>query len=302
MFENVIIDVAIGLAVVYLVFSLLCSTVVEFVAGLLSLRGKQLERGIRYLVEDEEMADKLLQHPVLSKLSDKHRKASYIPAENFRIALLDTLSFFDDLPETKKIEQAIEKMPDGSLKTSIHALWKDSEADFKVFRAKVETWFTGNMVRVSGWYKRQIQKILLVIAFILAAMMNIDSIRIAKELPNNAELRASLIESAQFQVQQTTVKNGEKPSEPSADSVKKLTEQYRDIQYAINDIESMELPIGWHNFSHYSIAFQWYDWLLMLVGWFISAFAASMGADFWFNSIGKLVNLRAAGKPADSQK
>jgi hypothetical protein len=40
----------------------------------------------------------------------------------------------------------------------------------------------------------------------------------------------------------------------------------------------------------------------MILGWFISAFAASMGADFWFSSIGKVINLRSGGKPASGKK
>ncbi len=100
MFDHIIVEVALGLAAVYLVFSLLCSTLVEFIAGLLSLRGKQLERGIRYLVEDQQLSDNLLQHSMLSKLSDKYRKASYIPAENFRIALIDSLQLYSDKEKT----------------------------------------------------------------------------------------------------------------------------------------------------------------------------------------------------------
>ena len=106
MFDHIIVEVALGLAAVYLVFSLLCSTLVEFIAGLLSLRGKQLERGIRYLVEDEQMSADLLQHSMLSKLSDKYRKASYIPSENFRIALIDSLRLYKTEKKKRKSKLA----------------------------------------------------------------------------------------------------------------------------------------------------------------------------------------------------
>jgi len=181
-------------------------------------------------------------------------------------------------------------------------MWKDSQFDYQVFKDKVEAWFSGNMVRVSGWYKRQIQKILLVVAFVLAALMNIDSIRIAKELPHNPELRQSLVEQVlnnQSVVNQ--VKNGVDTGQAS-DSLDSLSNQYQLIQQTANQLESFELPIGWHGFSQYSENFRWFDWLLLIIGWFISAFAASMGADFWFSSIGKLINLRASGKPADLKK
>ena len=304
MFDHIIVEVALGLAAVYLVFSLLCSTLVEFIAGLLSLRGKQLERGIRYLVEDQGMSENLLQHPMLSKLSDKYRKASYIPSENFRIALIDSLQLYAS--DGKSLLDGISELPKGGLRQSLKAMWLDSNNDEQVFKDKIEAWFSGNMVRVSGWYKRQIQKVLLLVAFVLAAMMNIDSLRIARDIPQNNELRAEMVQQlAQlFKQKELFPPQGlitEADSKALTD-VELLKQRYQLLQKTTNDLEALELPIGWQGFGFISQSFQWYDWLLMLLGWFISAFAASMGADFWFSSIGKVINLRSGGKPASSKK
>lgn len=284
MFDHAIFDVAIGLALVYLVFSLLCSTLVEFIAGLFSLRGRQLERGIQYLLEDRALMEQVLQHPLLSKLSDKQRKASYIPAENFRIALLDSIGFLDELAQP---QQSIENLPKAGLRISLDAMWKDCQGDYGLFKEKVETWFSASMVRVSGWYKRQIQKLLLLLAFILAALFNLDSIRIAQEIPENPAIRAAIAEQLPVIV---------------PDMNKNSVENYQALQIQANRLEAMELPFGWWGFKQYSAEFGFIDWLLMLLGWLLTAFAASMGADFWFSSIGKVVNLRAAGQPADRKK
>lgn len=40
---------------------------------------------------------------------------------------------------------------------------------------------------------------------------------------------------------------------------------------------------------------KWYVGLLFLLGWFITAIAISMGATFWFELLGKLVNVRNTG-------
>jgi hypothetical protein len=304
MFDHIIVEVALGLAAVYLVFSLLCSTLVEFIAGLLSLRGKQLERGIRYLVEDESMSENLLQHPMLSKLSDKYRKASYIPSENFRIALIDSLQLYAS--DGKSLLDGISELPKGGLRQSLKAMWLDSNNDEQVFKDKIEAWFSGNMVRVSGWYKRQIQKVLLLVAFVLAAMMNIDSLRIARDIPQNNELRAEMVQQLPqlFKQKELFPQQGlvTEASSNALTDVELLKQRYQLLQKTTNDLEALELPIGWQGFGFISQSFQWYDWLLMLLGWFISAFADSMGADFWFSSIGKVINLRSGGKPASSKK
>lgn len=302
MFDHIIVEVALGLAAVYLVFSLLCSTLVEFLAGVFSLRGKQLERGIRYLVEDELLSDNLLRHSMLSKLSDKYRKASYIPAENFRIALIDSLQLYSS--KEKTLIECLEKLPEGGLRQSLMAMWLDSNEDELIFKEKVENWFSGNMVRVSGWYKRQIQKVLLLVAFILAAMMNIDSIRIARDIPHDAELRSEMLKQLPKLILQQGLFN--QPAILKTSSISEeselLKQRYQVLQKTTNELETLELPLGWHDFGFISASFQWYDWLLMILGWFISAFAASMGADFWFSSIGKVINLRSGGKPANGKK
>jgi hypothetical protein len=45
-------DVGLGLAFVYLLFSVLCSAVQEAIAGMLDLRAKTLEQGLRNLLDD----------------------------------------------------------------------------------------------------------------------------------------------------------------------------------------------------------------------------------------------------------
>lgn len=302
MFDHIIVEVALGLAAVYLVFSLLCSTLVEFISGLFSLRGKQLERGIRYLVEDETLADNLLNHSMLSKLSDKYRKASYIPSENFRIALVDSLQLYAN--EEKTLTECLQELPQGGLRQSLTAMWLDSDNDESIFKDKIENWFTGNMVRVSGWYKRQVQKTLLLVAFILAAVMNIDSIRIARDIPHDDELRSEMVKLLPKLIpQQGLFSDDQELKEASVSAeVKLLKQRYQVLQRTTNELETLELPLGWHGFGFISQSFQWYDWLLMVFGWFISAFAASMGADFWFSSIGKVINLRSGGKPASVKK
>jgi hypothetical protein len=54
---NTAIDVAIGLASVYVLFSVLCSAVQEAIAGVLDLRAATLAQGLRNLLEDDGAAD-----------------------------------------------------------------------------------------------------------------------------------------------------------------------------------------------------------------------------------------------------
>lgn len=39
-----------------------------------------------------------------------------------------------------------------------------------------------------------------------------------------------------------------------------------------------------------------------ILGWLITAFAISLGAQFWFDTLGKIVGLRSSGKKPDDKK
>jgi hypothetical protein len=107
-----LVDVAIGLIIVYVVLSLLCSSINEGIETFVKNRSLQLERGIRELFDDPdgtELTHLLYNHPLISGLfhgnyDPKHLKLarildgkfygkrnlpSYIPSANFALALLD---------------------------------------------------------------------------------------------------------------------------------------------------------------------------------------------------------------------
>ena len=53
MFGSAILDVTIGLLVIYLLLSLICTTITEFLAAFCRWRAKDLERGIYHLLDQE---------------------------------------------------------------------------------------------------------------------------------------------------------------------------------------------------------------------------------------------------------
>src|SRR4051794_22493747 len=65
------IEVGIGLTLLFLLMSLICTAVREVIEGLLKSRAKDLEQGIRELLNDkkgEGLTTQLFNHPLLSSL------------------------------------------------------------------------------------------------------------------------------------------------------------------------------------------------------------------------------------------
>lgn len=64
-------------------------------------------------------------------------------------------------------------------------------------RENIENWFNNSMDRVSSWYKRRTQVVILILGLFIAVATNADSITIAKKLSTDKSLRESLVSAAQ---------------------------------------------------------------------------------------------------------
>jgi len=94
MFGLHVLDIALGLIFVYLLLSIICTTVNEMIAGWLRLRAKNLAEGIENLLRDEKIKDlkaEFYSHPLIKSLSKEGEHPSYIPPRTFTLAFLDIL-------------------------------------------------------------------------------------------------------------------------------------------------------------------------------------------------------------------
>jgi len=68
--------VIVALAFVYVILSVICSGVQELLAGFLKLRARDLDAGIRNLLCDDDLADRVLVHPLLKVLGSTRRETT----------------------------------------------------------------------------------------------------------------------------------------------------------------------------------------------------------------------------------
>src|SRR5262245_61367427 len=110
-----VLDVVIGLAFLYSLFALTCTTLNELIAGLFNRRAKTLGRGIEHLLGDKELADALYRHPLIVSLGNPRKKKlarpSYIPGERFATALTDQITGAQPLTDVRAIESGIQNLP-----------------------------------------------------------------------------------------------------------------------------------------------------------------------------------------------
>lgn len=284
MFGSVVLEVAVGIAYLYLLLSVICSAVNEWLAGALALRARTLEAALRNLLNDPATINTisttlLYRHPLVGGLSGTDRPPSYMPARVFATALLDLVAPADPAASPQSIQtlrSRITALPDGKIKGTLLPLINQAGNDLSQAQRNIEEWFNHAMDRVSGRYKRRTQIIVVVLAIAFSVALNADTLTIANRLVQSPALAAQAVTLAQ---------------QPNA----RVDEAFQQLQ----------LPLGWTWDRHYPSDPRGFPsnlggWIAKLLGLLFTAAAVSLGAPFWFDFVGRVVNLRASGTPPTS--
>lgn len=229
-----IIEVLIGLALVYFVFAVLISALVEGLASRLTLRGHFLQLGILKLLgigykeESKALIWKSIQisenpekesnsslgkiicnHPFLTSprlQGDQGAWQSYLPSQQFSAAVIDSLLSLDknkqlaDVDSSQnmaQIRQSVESLSDGHLKTSLRTLLLQGELTFSEFDLQVQNWFNLQMDRTSGWYKKWVKLVTLLMGFAIAGVINLDALELTAHLWSNDKTRNEFVNLAE---------------------------------------------------------------------------------------------------------
>ena len=362
MLNSETLEVAIGMAFLFLSVSLICTAVKEWLEGNFKWRAMDLERGLRTLLADADgtTTSQLLSHPVLYSLfpgsydpsqlrsswltpgkgslhmrwSRRRNLPSYIPASQFAVALLDcvargpmagsgasaaaagadeaTAATLHPGPlSVDALRQSALALASPHLQRAVLSALDHSAGDLAQVKLNLERWFNGTMDRASGWYRRRTQAVLFMLGFGVAAALNIDALHVTQRLTVDKVFRDVVVKEA---------------ANVSAPEAAASAAQNARIANAKQALEKVGMPIGWRVWSPTAAAGaapqqtsalpvprqlcvslevtpchrpQWLDtdWLVVLCGWLVTAFAVMLGAPFWFDVLNKFMVIRATVKP-----
>ena len=353
MLGSTILDVAIGMALIYLLLSLIASVIQEAIAAVVQSRSANLLQGLRSLFSGDlgpdgnSLLDSVYDHGLirglyrdpskdlatkkrqrlfdplrlflqkllglapeqpLKKVSNTLLLPAYIPSRTFSLALMDILHSgqsggtitLQNIQSNLSRATAKEENADNKALQALSAIANSAAGDMKVFQQRLEDWYNDSMDRVSGWYKKYTQNILMVIGLVLAISFNVSSIRVAQTLWTNRDARQAMVDEAGKYL-------AAHPGSPTnAADNEKLADH---LQHTIADFQEAEnaalLPMGWK-----AAPYDYKDstWAkagkvgLSLVGWCITALALSLGASFWFDTLNKFMVIRGTIKPQEKSQ
>jgi len=284
------IDIVIGLIFVYLIIALAVTALNELIAQAVRLRANTLKDGLAQMLGESgaprgkskavlrflsfrslfpdggPLTDAVLAHPTIRQLGNH---PSYIPATAIGRALARNPIAGPAAP---------------NVPAPVAALLADAGGNLVQFEQLAAESFDATMNRVSGWYKRRIRSITLVLSVLLVGLLNADTIEVFNHLQTDDASREAIVGRATL-----LVEGGEDATLPGFEKVSSDLSQSRiSFGWIRSDDEvddPREVPSGTG------------EWVRKVVGLLMTALAASLGAPFWFDMLGRVANLRASGKP-----
>jgi hypothetical protein len=322
---SIVLEVAIGLFFVYLLLSLLCSAISEYIEAKFNNRAKYLRQGITLLLNDTDsggvdLAKQLYEHGLIRPLyRDGNKLPSYIPSRTFSLALWN-LATAAAIPERdsgrpgaqpagvtndlKRIREVVAtSLPNHELRAALLTLIDEANGDLEKARRNIEEWYDAMMDRVAGWYKRLTSVMLLVLGFGTAVLVNADTISIAQTLARDGVLRASIIGAAQERLATPLPPSTATAADPEARD--RIATQ--NLGEARATVDALGLPLGWVTESANKndprrLPGAPFEWLLKIIGLALTGFAVSQGAPFWFDLLNKFIVIRSTVKPAEKSQ
>jgi hypothetical protein len=281
---STVLEVAIGMALLYLLLAIFCTVSNEWIAGVLNTRARMLARGLRQMLDCQPahataqnanpvtMIERFYSHPLITGLMNEGKHPSYVPARSFASVVMDLVT--PEYPGSitfEQLESGINALPEGDVKRTLLALIQNANHDLGQAQKAIEGWFNDTMDRVSGWYKRRTQIWTFLLAALVTIGMNADTLRAARKLWVEPTLRSTVVENARSQA-----------ASPPASG-----QTVSDTQLAqLGQLVGWQVVVDWSALA----------WLERLVGWVLTICAVSLGAPFWFDTLNRVANIRAAGK------
>ena len=330
---DAILEVAIGLVMMWLILSVATMEIQNWLTQVLNTRAKFLEGILLDMFKNNKgLLERFYNHPAIKELGKydrkgNYKKPTYIPNDVFSRVTMELLTntskqgaaaapetislsaMADTVKQVKALGPDLKDLAEhlfpgleqvDALSTSVDSI----QTKLKQYQDNVEKWFDHNMGSASGWYKENALTMAFLIGLGLAVAFNVDTINITERLWREPTIRQALVAQADtYQLQPGTA----------------------NITQVPGFFDSLAMPIGWTTIptvdqtacqhavtftAEAEVAFRVgnecralvnippvndiFGWVIKILGFVLSAFAARQGAPFWFDMLKKLVNLRSS--------
>jgi hypothetical protein len=286
-------------------------------------------------------AANITSHPLYKRAAQNnllYKKPAYLNADTFSDIMINILGELKTTDSNspvlmKNISEYVDKHVHNNqgLVKILKIYIGQANGDLQRFKMILESWYDDTMERVSGWYKKQTNRILVFIGFVLAIIFNVSTIESVKYLSSNKVARDAMIQNASAFVNKNLIEKDTLQPNSGTDAKKsdQIQQRIRQIGQIYNDQifkNDSIMGFGWGDYGYSEDIRNWkaskskggmptvkntfqksvYVFIRtitnfrLLFGFLFTAIAISLGAPFWFDLLNKFMNLRNAGTKPES--
>ena len=225
---GILLEVTIGLVLVYALFSLMTTVVLEIVNAGLNRRGRMLEFAIYFALDGERpyrgwwwrllgrraaaslnrhprhchsLADRFFSLQSIRTLMDKDRLPSYVSADAFADGVVVLLNKELGLAKAPDDYAAHTRARPSRLATLVNEFFPSGEVSEAALKLRLARYYEDMIERVKGWFKRENTRWLFIIGLLIAALFNVNSIDLARSIASDSELRERLVVAAEAEAE-----------------------------------------------------------------------------------------------------
>jgi hypothetical protein len=328
MLNSTTLEVAIGMALIYLLLSLFCTAINEAIAGILGSRAKNLEKGIKSLFTDGLKTDKgfddkgsvipavslteaIYGHGLVQSLyrSTPAERAnhwfgnfgsslpSYIPARTFSIALLDILFPPGNPPAPGAGAGAAAPSPAATLATMLDGVQALPDGKAKEAIRALVNQAGGDIAQTrqafENWFNDGMDRVAGWYKRKTQLALFIIGLILAVSLNvDSIHIGRALWANPAYRSYAIAA-----AEQYAGGKTKVMQDQNPSQDLAV--LQSLALPLGYSTSNH-----DWLNWfgtdgVIVLAGWLLTAIAMTLGAPFWFDMLNKFMVVRSTIKPRE---
>ena len=286
-----IFEVIVGLVVVYYILGAVVSTVTQIVTESLETRGAALEKYLLQMAGDKTVD--LTNLPQIKALRPiryanwwnvlgagvEEKRVEKIPADTLVSAFFDIAGLTaQQNMSTADLHTTVSKLPESEGKHALLGWIEQGVTNIVDLRARTNDYVTGTLNQASLLFKARARSFVIIFSLLITLAFGTDSIQLAKDLWNDASLRAIAAQQAASITSQTPT---------------------TDITALVNQLGALSFKIGWWQTSTQAAPKNPLDWLsfsfFKLVGLLITAVAVSQGSSFWYDVLKKMTGAPSSG-------